>query len=94
MTRAEEAASEAYPELCRYYRDYEQLAKRQIFQQGYKKAEKGLLPKIARLAEAILFDWDNRVELAKEMAEFAHKELEALKDFNPKEEKPEIVEFK
>ena len=42
MGRAELAALKAYPEQSRYYRDYEQLAKRQIFEQGYAQAEKDL----------------------------------------------------
>lgn len=38
--RAEIAASEAYPEETRFIRDYNQLAKRQIYQEGYEQAEK------------------------------------------------------
>lgn len=42
MTRAEEAAVKAYPDETRFIRDYNQLAKRQIYQEGYEQAEKDL----------------------------------------------------
>ena len=38
--RAEESALKAYPEETRFIRDYNQLAKRQIYQEGYERAEK------------------------------------------------------
>lgn len=42
MTKAEEAALKAYPEETRFILDYNQLAKRQIYQEGYEQAEKDL----------------------------------------------------
>ena len=62
--RAEEAALKAYP--------YEGGVKgmicensRQIFIQGYERAEKELTPLINRLCEAILFEWKDAANLAR-----------------------------
>lgn len=41
--RAEEMALKAYPEETRFVRDYNQLAKRQIYQQGYEQGEKDMI---------------------------------------------------
>ena len=92
MTRAEQRALEAYPikmtplvyqDLIDQFGGKTEIDvntyPRCLFQEGYEQAAKNLLPKIARLAEAILFEWDNKVELAKEMAEFAHERLEELR---------------
>ena len=65
--RAEIAALKSYPEETRFVRDYNQLAKRQIYQEGYERAEKDLIPLINRLCEAILFDWKDKAELARKI---------------------------
>ena len=39
---------------------------RSFFQLGYEQAEKDLRPVISKLCEAILFDWDNKADVAKE----------------------------
>lgn len=49
--RAEEVAVKAYPEETRFFRDYNQLAKRQIYQQGYKQAEKDIISHIREQIE-------------------------------------------
>lgn len=46
--RAEEAGLKAYPEETRFIRDYNQLAKRQIYQQGYEQAEKDIWDRIEK----------------------------------------------
>lgn len=52
--RAEEMALKAYPEETRFFRDYDQLAKGQIYQQGYEQAEKDILSIIeSRLSELL-----------------------------------------
>ena len=57
--RAEEAARKAYPEETRFIRDYNQLAKRKIYQEGYEQAEKELaltredVKKIIKIADEL-----------------------------------------
>lgn len=74
--RAEESALTAYPEETRFFRDYNQLAKRQIYKEGYEQAEKELIPLINRLCEAILFEWKDAAELArKTLTQIGEKKL-------------------
>lgn len=52
--RSEEAALKAYPEETRFNRDYNQLAKRQIYQGGYEQAEEDIISLIeSRLSELL-----------------------------------------
>ena len=70
MSRSsEEMALRAYPEkdvlnkkaTGHYDANY---PRRKAYQQGYEQAEKDIIPLINRLCEAILFDWEDKVELA------------------------------
>ena len=73
MKKAEEAALKAYPDemvttLARGNKFRAGPIYRSGFIQGYEQAEKDLVPIIDRLTEAILFDWPNMDEVAKEAA--------------------------
>ena len=73
MSKAENEAKIAYQfwDISpNNYREYKGFVK------GYQKATKDLVPLIHRLAESILFDWDNRVDVAKEVL----KKLQEYKD--------------
>ena len=48
MKRSEQAALKAYPEETRFSRDYDQLAKRQIYQEGYEQAEKDTIERAVK----------------------------------------------
>lgn len=67
--RAEDAALKAYPILFSERNLYDNGFKdrRESYIKGYKQAEKDLIPLINRLCEAILFDWDNKAELARDI---------------------------
>lgn len=74
LSRSEQRALEAYPTLEQAVFDemYPRLlftrnTERSAFVKGYEQAEKDLIPLINRLCEAILFDWDNKAELAWEI---------------------------
>lgn len=64
MTRAEQVALEYYKkEPC----NEETQSKVTSFIEGFRKAEADLIPLIHKLAESILFDYDNRTNVAKEV---------------------------
>ena len=65
MSKAEKRAWAAYPDFRVGCATVVQNFQRQLYQEGYKQAEKDLLPIIGELVEAILFDWDDKVEIAK-----------------------------
>lgn len=80
--RAEQAALKAYPEETRFIRDYNQLAKRQIYQQGYEHAEKDLALtwEDVNLIDSILIDMqDEGVERYGGLRQYYE---ETLKRFN------------
>ena len=76
MSRAEELANELFPEpnmenyddilIYRADRDNAIMGRAMCYK-VYEQAEKDLIPLINRLCEAILFDWDNKAELAWEI---------------------------
>ena len=51
LNRSQIAALESYPEETRFIRDYNQLAKRQIYQQGYEQAGKDIISHIREQIE-------------------------------------------
>ena len=75
--RSEEAALKRFPEEMtripyqdlieafggKEYVDFNSMP-RGYFQLGYEQAEKDLRPVINKLCEAILFDWDNKADVA------------------------------
>ena len=59
---SEEAAKAAYPD-----NGSDNWMVQPFYQEGYEKAEEDLVPLIHKLAESVLFDWDNRAEVAKDV---------------------------
>ena len=85
--RAEEAALKAYPEETRFIRDYSQLAKRQIYQQGYEQAEKdlALTPEDVQTIDDIIVDMTQHTDWPLKGQEAFYGEV--LKRFIEKREK-------
>lgn len=65
--RAKEMALKTYPVLFseRHGLDNTFKDRRLAFEKGYEQAEKGLIPLINRLCEAILFEWKDAADLAR-----------------------------
>lgn len=71
MRRSKEKAWETFPKW-EHYNDYAQEMEdlnepyRAGYEEGYEQAEKDLIPHVLKLCEAILFDWPDKQEMARE----------------------------
>lgn len=65
--KAEEKAQELYPNNSTFCGGVAQIA-RQAFVKGWEEVERELLPMLKELTEAVLFDWDNKADVAREIA--------------------------
>jgi len=65
--KAEVRANEIYPNNTTFCGGVAQIA-RQAYVKGWEEVERELLPMLKELTEAVLFDWDNVTEVAREIA--------------------------
>ena len=65
--KPEERANELYPNNSTFCGGVASIA-RQAFVKGWEEVERELLPMLKELTEAVLFDWDNLTEVAREIA--------------------------
>ena len=63
--KPEVRANEIYPNNSTFCGGVAQIA-RQAFVKGWEEVERELLPMLRELTEAVLFDWDNKAEIARE----------------------------
>lgn len=65
--KPEERANEIYPNNSTFCGGVASIA-RQAFVKGWEEVERELLPMLKELTEAVLFDWDNKADVAREIA--------------------------
>ena len=65
--KAEQKANEIYPNTATFCGGVAQIA-RQAYVKGWEEVERTLLPLLNELTEAVLFDWENKDEVARETA--------------------------
>lgn len=65
--KAEEKAQELYPNNSTFCGGVASIA-RQAFVKGWEEVERELLPMLKELTEAVLFDWENKADVAREIA--------------------------
>ena len=65
--KPEERANELYPNNSTFCGGVAQIA-RQAYVKGWEEVERELLPMLKEITEAVLFDWDNLTEVAREIA--------------------------
>lgn len=65
--KPEERANELYPNNSTFCGGVASIA-RQAFIKGWEEVERELLPMLKELTEAVLFDWDNKADVAREIA--------------------------
>ena len=65
--KAEVRANEIYPNNTTFCGGVAQIA-RQAYVKGWEEVERELLPMLKELTEAVLFDWENKADLAREIA--------------------------
>ena len=65
--KAEVRANEIYPNNTTFCGGVAQIA-RQAYVKGWEEVERELLPMLKEITEAVLFDWDNLTEVAREIA--------------------------
>lgn len=65
--KPEEKANELYPNNSTFCGGVASIA-RQAFVKGWEEVERELLPMLKELTEAVLFDWDNKADVAREIA--------------------------
>lgn len=65
--KPEERANELYPNNSTFCGGVASIA-RQAFVKGWEEVERELLPMLKELTEAVLFDWDNKADVAREIA--------------------------
>ena len=65
--KPEARANEIYPNNSTFCGGVAQIA-RQAFVKGWEEVERELLPMLRELTEAVLFDWENKEEIARQVA--------------------------
>lgn len=65
--KPEERANEIYPNNSTFCGGVASIA-RQAFVKGWEEVERELLPMLKELTEAVLFDWENKADVAREIA--------------------------
>ena len=65
--KPEERANELYPNNSTFCGGVASIA-RQAYIKGWEEVERELLPMLKELTEAVLFDWDNKADVAREIA--------------------------
>lgn len=65
--KPEERANELYPNNSTFCGGVASIA-RQAFVKGWEEVERELLPMLKELTEAVLFDWENKADVAREIA--------------------------
>lgn len=65
--KPEERANELYPNNSTFCGGVASIA-RQAFVKGWEEVERELLPMLKELTEAVLFDWENVADVAREIA--------------------------
>jgi hypothetical protein len=65
--KAEVRANEIYPNNTTFCGGVAQIA-RQAYVKGWEEVERELLPMLKELTEAVLFDWENKEEIARQVA--------------------------
>lgn len=65
--KPEEKANELYPNNSTFCGGVASIA-RQAFVKGWEEVERELLPMLKELTEAVLFDWENKADVAREIA--------------------------
>lgn len=65
--KPEERANELYPNNSTFCGGVASIA-RQAFVKGWEEVERELLPMLKELTEAVLFDWENKADVARETA--------------------------
>lgn len=64
--KPEERANELYPNNSTFCGGVASIA-RQAYIKGWEESERGLIQMVHELAEAVLFDWDNKADVAREV---------------------------
>lgn len=65
--KPEARANEIYPNYSTFCGGVASIA-RQAFVKGWEEVERELLPMLKELTEAVLFDWDNKADVAREIS--------------------------
>lgn len=65
--KPEERANELYPNNSTFCGGVASIA-RQAYIKGWEEVERELLPMLKELTEAVLFDWENKADVARETA--------------------------
>ena len=65
--KPEERANELYPNNSTFCGGVASIA-RQAYVKGWEEVERELLPMLKELTEAVLFDWENKADVAREIA--------------------------
>lgn len=65
--KPEARANEIYPNNSTFCGGVAQIA-RQAYVKGWEEVERELLPMLRELTEAVLFDWENKVEIARQVS--------------------------
>ena len=65
--KPEERANELYPNNSTFCGGVASIA-RQAYIKGWEEVERELLPMLKELTEAALFDWENKADVAREIA--------------------------
>lgn len=65
--KPEERANELYPNNSTFCGGVASIA-RQAYIKGWEEVERELLPMLKELTEAVLFDWENKADVAREIA--------------------------
>lgn len=65
--KPEARANEIYPNNSTFCGGVASIA-RQAFVKGWEEVERELLPMLKELTEAVLFDWENKADVAREIS--------------------------